>query len=331
MKLPPPLRFLLLVLLCWTGGRAAFHALPPELVEAPVSIGAPAPIAIVERQPPMALAQPSAAALLAPSKPRIFAVRISGPPPVSEPPPLLFASAGMPAPLPMAPPSAPIQIAPPLPPFMPPPPPASATRWSGSAWLFVRGGDAAALAPGGTISGSQAGARLLYRLGRDARRPLAASARLYAPLKEADAAELALGLDWKPASALPFHLLVERRQALGGTGRPAFAASVYGGLGEQPIGPLRLDAYGQAGIVGTRSRALFADASVRLGLPVGRARLGLGAWGAAQPDAERLDIGPQASLTFKGTPLVIAVDWRLRIAGDAAPRSGPALTVSTGF
>jgi hypothetical protein len=40
-----------------------------------------------------------------------------------------------------------------------------ASRWSGSAWAFVRGGGhATALSPGGQIGGGQAGARILYRL-----------------------------------------------------------------------------------------------------------------------------------------------------------------------
>lgn len=195
----------------------------------------------------------------------------------------------------------------------------------------MRRGDGSALAPAGSIGGSQAGARLLYRLNRDARRPLALSGRAYAPLGDAEGAEAALGLDWKPSSALPVHLLVERRQAIGSSGRSAFAALVHGGASERPLGALRLDVYAQAGIVGTRSRDLFADGAVQIGLPLGPAKIGIGAWGAAQPGAERLDVGPQASIALAGSPLVLALDWRLRVAGDAAPRSGPALTVSTGF
>ena len=62
-------------------------------------------------------------------------------------------------------------------------------------------------------------------------------------------------------------------------------------------------------------------------------RLGAGAWGGAQQGASRMDIGPSASVGLAGghTSARIAVDWRFRVAGDAAPSSGPALTVAAGF
>jgi hypothetical protein len=77
----------------------------------------------------------------------------------------------------------------------------------------------------------------------------------------------------------------------------------------------------------------FADGSVRLSLPLGRGRLGAGAWGGAQPGAARLDLGPQAALSLPvaGRAVTIAADWRLRVAGDAEPGSGPTLTVATDF
>src|SRR5262249_48244949 len=55
----------------------------------------------------------------------------------------------------------------------PPPSPLLASspkrgRWSGSAWLFVREGNAPQLAAAGTLGGSQVGGRILYRLNDDA-------------------------------------------------------------------------------------------------------------------------------------------------------------------
>lgn len=228
----------------------------------------------------------------------------------------------------------PSRSSPHLPPARPASQPAAGRRWSLSLWSFARRGGAAPLAAGGLLGGSQAGARLVYRVNRDQRRPLALSARLSAPLPGASGAEAALGLDWRPSRRVPVHLLVERRQALGGEGRSAFAATLHGGVSDAPVGRFRIDAYAQAGIVGTRSRDPFADGSLRLSLPAGeRVRLGAGAWAAAQPGVSRLDLGPQAALRLPvaGRTVTVAADWRLRIAGDAGPGSGPTLTLSTDF
>ncbi|HST35033.1 MAG TPA: hypothetical protein VLK25_00170 [Allosphingosinicella sp.] len=203
--------------------------------------------------------------------------------------------------------------------------------WSASAWLLVRGGRGqAALAPGGTLGGNQAGGRLLYRLDG----ALALSGRAYVPLRRPRGAELAAGIDWRPVARLPVHLLAERRQDLGGEGRSAFAFTLYGGAeGRLPAG-LRGEVYGQAGVVGTRSRDLFADGMGRVERPIGRGvGIGGGLWGAAQPGAARLDTGP--SMVWRPalprTRLRLQADWRFRLAGDAAPGSGPALTVALDF
>jgi hypothetical protein len=208
-----------------------------------------------------------------------------------------------------------------------------ASRWSVYAWTFLRGGDGPALAPSGTLGGSQFGVRVGYRLNGD----LAATVRLSSPARSVRGAEAAVGLEWQPVKAVPLHLLAERRQALGREGRSAFGLTVHGGVSDAPVaGPLRLDAYAQAGVVGTRSNDLFGDGGARLSLPLdkeGRLKLGAGAWGAAQPGVSRLDIGPQASAQFRigVANLTVAADWHLRIAGSASPGSGPALTISTGF
>jgi hypothetical protein len=207
----------------------------------------------------------------------------------------------------------------------------STARWSLSAWSFVRWGDSAPLAAG-MLGGSQAGARLTYRLNRDVSRPLALSVRLSSPLRSAAGAEAALGLDWQPVGRVPIHLLAERRQALCRDGRSAFGTTLFGGVGDVRLGRFRLDSYAQAGLVGTRSRDPFADGSIRLSLPLGgRARLGAGAWAAAQPGLSRLDVGPQAAfrLPVADRVVTVAADWRLRVAGNAAPGSGPTLTVAT--
>ncbi len=210
-------------------------------------------------------------------------------------------------------------------------PGSTASRWSGSAWLFARSGERPGLAAGGSLGGSQAGARLLFRL--DPR--LALSARLYTPLESTRGAEAALGLEWQPSRSIPLRLLAERRQRLGRDGRSAFALLAYGGVSERPIaGPVRLDAYAQAGLVGLSRRDAFADGALRLSLPVEKdLSAGAALWGAAQPGVSRLDIGPSLSLRHRvgSTNLRLSADWRFRIAGEAAPGSGPALTIASDF
>jgi hypothetical protein len=207
--------------------------------------------------------------------------------------------------------------------------PLPARRWSGSAWLLARGNGGAALAPGGTLGGSQAGARLLYRLGGDAARPLSLSGRVYMPLRRTRGAEAALGLDWRPSAAVPIHLLIERRQRLGREGRSAFSFTAHGGSSADLGRGWRLDGYAQAGIVGTRSRDAFVDGSARVSRPFGPIEAGAAVWGAAQPGAARLDAGPHVTLPIRtrGTALRLSAEYRFRITGDARPASGPALTL----
>ncbi|HWT12529.1 MAG TPA: hypothetical protein VN231_07230 [Allosphingosinicella sp.] len=208
--------------------------------------------------------------------------------------------------------------------------PANLSRWSASTWLLLRhdrGG--AALAPGGTLGGSQAGLRVHYRLDR----ALALSARLSLPLRETRAAEAAAGLDWRPFAGLPVHLLAERRQALGRGGRSAFVLTLYGGHSGRIGRRLALEAYGQAGLVGLRSRDPFVDGAGRISAPLGRFEVGAGAWAAAQPGASRLDVGPHVALRLPGLGgnMRLIADWRIRVAGDAAPGSGPAFTLASDF
>jgi hypothetical protein len=328
MRPSPPVRFLAITVGGWVCLRAAL--LTPGWLQDPPNHRRALP-----QRPPVVTSTPSTAAPMivpvaahnpawrhvpeGPTSRRRFSIRPPAPllvpaapaAPKSPPPPARLASAPAPAPA----------------------LPITAPRWSVSAWLFVREGDGGSILPGGTLGGSQAGARIGYRINRDASRPISLSGRLYAPLDNAGAAEFGAGLDWKPLAGLPLHLLAERRQALGKDGRSAFALIAYGGVSDEPIGPLRLDAYAQAGLVGIRSRDMFVDGSARVGIPIGPARLGAGAWGAAQPGVARLDAGPHVSvrLPVKGANILVGVDWRLRVAGEAAPRSGPALTLATDF
>lgn len=340
MMVSPPLRFLTLVLGGWVGVRAALLGSAwwdERRVEAPV---AELPVRAFARAEPMGGVAPVAASADAQTsaqraRPAAYSpssrigVKSGGVIQLAGAEGLVGSFAMLPQ---SAPPIATHSEEPPvrlgLPPAMVAAQPQR--RWSASAWMFTRRGGTAGLAPGGTLGGSQAGARIAYRIGGGEARPLALSFRGYAPLGRTSGAEAAVGLDWKPVARLPVHVLVERRQALGDEGRSAFAATAYGGLSEVTAGPFRIDAYGQAGVVGARSRDLFADGSAKISLPVGRLKVGAGAWGAAQPGVSRLDVGPQASLRLT-EKITVSADWRLKVAGDAEPSSGPTLTLSTDF
>lgn len=60
---------------------------------------------------------------------------------------------------------------------------------------------------------------------------------------------------------------------------------------------------------------------------------GAGVWGGAQEGSSRLDVGPSAAVSFRlgQARARLAADYRFRVAGEAAPASGPALTLSAGF
>lgn len=175
--------------------------------------------------------------------------------------------------------------------------------------------------------------RVAYGLG--ARRKLALYGRVAGPL-QGRGAEASLGVDWQPLGA-GLRLAVEHRLGLDGA-RDGPALGLVAGK-DAPIAPgFRLEAYGQAGVVRRRETEGYADGAVQLTGEIARRRsirleLGAGAWGAAQREAQRLDIGPTliATLPIGATPVRLSLDWRQRIAGRARPGSGVALTLGSDF
>lgn len=210
--------------------------------------------------------------------------------------------------------------------------PSAGSRLRGSGWLIVRGGETAPFVP--QLGGSQAGVRLTYALDQAAR--LAVAGRFSTALGGRQR-EAAIGLDWQP-TRLPVHVFAEQRigieQARGGP-----SVGLIGGFGPTSIaGPIMLDGYAQAGVIARRGAEGFADGALRLSrtvAQVGAARLelGIGAWGGAQRGAARLDAGPMASavLPVATASLRLSLEWRERLAGQAAPASGPALSIGTDF
>jgi hypothetical protein len=199
-----------------------------------------------------------------------------------------------------------------------------------SSWALLRGAPApGALATGGTLGGSQAGARLTYAFNP----VVAASLRTTSPIGGSRGAEIAGGVRVTPFRSIPVAFTAERRQSISRDGgRSAFALFAEGGLYKQPM-PMdfSLDAYVQAGVVGFSRRDLFVDGAFAFTRPVwGRVSAGFGMWGGAQPGLYRVDVGPRVSVRVRDN-VYAHVDWRQRVAGAAAPASGPALTLAADF
>jgi hypothetical protein len=204
-------------------------------------------------------------------------------------------------------------------------------RWQMSSWAVLRGmPQPGALASGGTLGGSQGGARVTYAFNQS----IAGSLRMTSPLGGSRGAEIAAGLRWAPLRSLPVAITAERRQSLSphGGGRSDFALFAEAGLYRRPMPwRLELDAYAQAGVVGLTERELFADGAIAFTRPVyGRFSAGFGLWGGYQPGLYRIDAGPRVSMRVRDN-IRAHVDWRQQIVGNAYPTSGPALTLAADF
>ena len=57
---------------------------------------------------------------------------------------------------------------------------------------------------------------------------------------------------------------------------------------------------------------------------------GFGIWGGAQPGLARLDVGPRVTMRVRNN-IKVHFDWRQKVAGNARPGSGPALTLAGDF
>lgn len=207
-------------------------------------------------------------------------------------------------------------------------------RFQVSSWALLRGQQTSApgsrsLASGGQLGGSQAGARITYNFDRR----LAVAARFSSDIG-GRGGEVAAGVRVHPLASIPVWITAERRQAVGkyGGGRDAFALFLEGGMYNRPL-PWRfsLDTYLQGGVVGLNSRDLFVDGGLWVTRPVYRNfSAGFGVWGGAQPGLYRVDAGPRITMQVRKN-VKLHLDWRQRIAGNARPGSGPAITLSGDF
>lgn len=219
------------------------------------------------------------------------------------------------------------------------PQPLAKRRFHVASWAAWRQGSGlpqfanGALPPG--YGGSQAGFLAQYDLAGGPRRPALHVRATYAPDRPQQA-EVAAGVGMRPVAAAPVRVLAEARVTHVESRtevRPALFAVTELAPASLPLG-LRAEGYAQGGWVGGHYATAFADGQARVthaAVTAGPARLriGAGAWGGAQKFAERLDVGP--TLTADLAPIRLALDYRMRVAGNARPGNGLALTLSTGF
>ena len=211
-------------------------------------------------------------------------------------------------------------------------------RWEVYGYSFWRLANSRAppLAPAAQYGGSQSGIIATYDPWGQPDTGLALLAR-GAVTPDGDQDEAAFGARWKPKGLGPIQLSGEYR--LRSNEPDQFAAYLSGGVNEVSlVSGWRLDAFGQAGYASGKSGSGFFDANARISHLVtkqGRVSLsaGAGGWAGGQKGAQRLDIGPTIAAKIDTGPAIILIqlDWRLRVAGDAQPENGFALTVSSGF
>lgn len=227
---------------------------------------------------------------------------------------------------------------------------ATAPHWSADGWLLLRSGGNAFNAPGaglpgaviptGFYGGSQGGLILRYFFAPGSRINPALYLRGSSGLERPRGEEVAAGVSFRPVPRLPVRLLAEGRVTRTTTGtivRPAAALVSELPPAHLPLGT-RAEAYLQAGYVGGRGSTAFVDGQARIEHPLVSSnsfelRAGGGAWGGAQRGASRLDVGPTATFSFRIGPTNtrVSADYRWRVSGNAAPGSGPVVTLSAGF
>ena len=209
--------------------------------------------------------------------------------------------------------------------------------WIAAAWILWReSGGGGTLASQGRLGGSQAGVRVDRHLASAPIGRVYAYARASAALERPHDGELAVGAVLRPKLPLPVSIGIERRIALASGGRNAFAIIGTTGIGPIAIAhALMLEGYGQAGMVGLRRRDGFVDGRLTLthALPLRNMAAGMSVSGGAQPGIRRLDIGPVIDVrltAFRPAPR-LSLEWRQRIAGNARPGSGAAITLGADF
>lgn len=206
-------------------------------------------------------------------------------------------------------------------------------RWSASAYSILRGngpGTGAAVTP--VLGGGQSGAALAFTPHPLATRPIALTLRGSVAHDDAGRSSfVAVGTAWRLLPGV--NVAAERLIAVGRSAHDSWTVRVAAGL-DRSRGRWRANAYGEGGVVGGafygalqgRAGAVLHDGAVELSP-------GAGAWASVQRDGgrtvDRVDVGP--GLAAHAGPLTVALDYRVRVAGNATPGSGPVATLSAAF
>jgi len=205
-------------------------------------------------------------------------------------------------------------------------------RWQIGGFALLRDGgsakDVSIPAASPVLGGGQMGGSIAFLPDAYARRPLALVARANVAADPAgvrsETAQAAIGI--RQTLAPGVSISAERLIAIGNATRSDWTLRLAAG-GTRG----RISAYGEAGVLGNGQAYAGAQASARI-LRIGPVTAGAASWASLQtgtPDIWRTDAGPSISAQVKG--LRLQADWRQRIAGNAAPGSGPVVTISAGF
>ena len=242
----------------------------------------------------------------------------------------------------IAPPPAP-ESSPPLIHPLPIIPTAGPGRWHLAACAAWRQGTGLPRVANGprpaSYGGTQIGALLQFDLANGVHRPAVHVRATHAPDRPRQS-EIAAGVGIRPLAAVPVRVMGEVRatRSLGQVDvRPALLAVTELPPAELPL-KLTVEGYAQGGWVGGSYATAFADGQVRATREIfaagpARLHLGAGAWGGTQKFASRLDVGPTVAVDLgRGAVSArLSIDYRMRVAGNASPGDGVAVTLSTGF
>lgn len=242
----------------------------------------------------------------------------------------------------------------------------SASRLRAYGYIFARNGAGSVNALGARYGGSQVAFQTAYRINPDRQSVWDVTLRAQSALSSSGPSEreLAVGARIKPHSKFPITAIAERR--FRNNSRDGFAFYAAGGQSAIALAAgFTLDIYGQAGISIAGPDTLFFDGSAHVLRPIyssGNVTIsaGAGAWTGGQrqignanqgvnfdnvqidngaldngllDSGQRLDIGPSISINIASgqNNYRISGDWREQIAGNAAPASGAAITLSADF
>lgn len=227
-------------------------------------------------------------------------------------------------------------------------------RVSLQAYTFLREGSGAPAAFGVAAPGQSQSALLLQvRPDPLAEHPLIFVGRLLAahhgpsdsPFRRSTQATAGVG--WVAVPALGGTMVAERWFRMGEDSRNAWALRLHGGHGEG-YGPVAGEAlwphwsvYGEAAVIGTRRRDLYAGGEARAGWgyalgPQARATLTAALWGQIQHDditRHRVEAGPSLGLdaTLGALPVQMRLDYRLTLDAAHAAGSSTTFTLAAGF